>query len=294
MNEKAPETISDLLMRIRAKLAAAGVENPALDARILVREGGQFSDEKMLSGGLAPLSTEVIEKIEKMAVARAAGAPVSRLIGRREFWGLEFALTNDTLDPRADTEILVEKSLEFCRLKAPEWGGCPPRILDLGTGSGCILIALLHELRAATGVGVDINLGAVQAAQANAVALNVADRAEFRLGSWLEPLAGGDKFDLIVSNPPYIPESDIPNLAKEVRNHDPILALAGGNDGLDPYRYLFIELKKHLNCGGRALFEFGAGQAPELARLVDDTDATLVGIYPDLAGIPRVLELSWG
>ena len=294
MNEKAPETLSELMSRIRAKLAAAGVQNPALDARILVREGGQFSDENMLSGGSVPLAAEVIEKIEKMADARAAGAPVSRLIGRREFWGLDFAITEDTLDPRPDTEILIEKALLFARSKAAE-GAIPPlRILDLGTGSGCILIALLKDLPNATGVGIDINPGAAKAAEANAQAHGVADRAEFRIGDWLEPLEEEESFDLIVSNPPYIPESDIPNLAKEVRNHDPILALSGGVDGLDPYRHLLMGVKKHLNCGGRALFEFGAGQAPDIARLVDDSHATLLGIYPDLAGIPRVAEVSWG
>lgn len=308
------ETLSELMVRVRQKLAENGVESPALDTRILVREGGQFSDQNMIAGGATPLSIEVIEKIDKMVDERAAGAPVSRIIGRREFWGLDFALSKDTLDPRPDTEILVEKALNFARkyplknassgavetLASQTGGDKAPmrgeglRLLDLGTGTGCVLLALLHELPEATGVGVDLNPGAVDMARANAASLGLSDRAEFRCGSWFEPLAVGELFHVIVSNPPYIPEADIPNLAKEVRNHDPILALVGGKDGLDPYRHLFMETKKRLECGGRALYEFGAGQDDGIRRLVANSDANLIAVYPDLAGIPRVVEVAWG
>lgn len=304
------ETLSEILVRVRQKLAENGVENPALDARILVRRGGQFSDENMITGGLTPLAADVIEKIEEMVSQRIAGAPVSRIVGGREFWGLDFALSKDTLDPRPDTEILVEKAFDFARNFTPEKGGenavktmAPKRgqktgaglrILDLGAGTGCILLALLHELPEATGVGIDLNPGAVEVAKANAASLGLSDRVQFRVGSWFEPVDSAERFHIITSNPPYIPESDIPNLAKEVRNHDPILALAGGKDGLDPYRHLFMETKKFLECGGRAYYEFGAGQAETIQRLVDDSKPNLSRIHSDLAGIPRVLEAAWG
>lgn len=309
------ETLDQLLKRVREKLSENGIENAALDARVLVSRGGNFSPENMIAGGAQPVSQEVIDRVGKFVDQRISGAPVSRIAGGREFWGLHFTLSKDTLDPRPDTEILVEKALEFARDFAPKNGGENTlqnergkaiqkhpknltgkglRILDLGTGSGCILLSLLHELPEATGIGVDLAPGAVEQARANAASLGLQNRAEFRVGSWFDPIKEGESFALIVSNPPYIPESDIPNLSKEVRNHDPILALDGGADGLDPYRLLFRDTKKFLECGGRALYEFGAGQSPGIQRLVDDSEATLLTVHPDLAGIPRVAELVWG
>lgn len=339
------ETLDQLMKRVREKLAENGIENPALDARVLVSRGGNFSPENMIAGGSTPLDPQVVEKIDDWVSQRIAGGPVSRISGGREFWGLHFNLSKDTLDPRPDTEILVEKALLFARDFDPENRGKKAsgnnphsviarrpladaaihpandlpdrdnrllrsarndagkarnptgkglRILDLGTGSGCILLSLLHELPEATGIGVDLSPGAVEQARANAASLGLQNRAEFRVGSWFDPIGPEESFALIVSNPPYIPESDIPNLAKEVRNHDPILALDGGKDGLDPYPLLFEGSKKFLECGGRALYEFGAGQCESIQRLVRESEATLLAIHPDLAGIPRVAEVGWG
>src|SRR5690606_367698 len=134
---------------------------------------------------------------------------------------------------------------------------------------------------------IDLNPGAIEVAKANAKNLGLADRVEFRAGSWFEPVKQDERFHVITSNPPYIPESDIAGLAIEVRNHDPILALVGGNDGLDRYRHLFMETKKFLECGGRAYYEFGAGQSESIQRLVDDSKPNLSRIYPDFSGIPR-------
>lgn len=299
------ETLDQMLRRMRAALASAGVENPVLDARILLRQGGNFSDADLITLGQTPLSAEIIETTEKLLARRLAGEPVSRILGGREFYGRMFKVTPDTLDPRPDTETLIEAALKIApsierseevglaamASAAPDSG---LRILDLGTGSGCILITLLKELPDATGVGIDLNPGAVAAARENAARHGVENRIEFRVGSWFDPLDDGESFDLIVSNPPYILESDIESLAVEVRNHDPKLALSGGKDGLDAYKLILKNLKKSLSCGGRALFEIGQGQEKDLARLVDDSNMHVCDSYRDLSGIIRVLEIGCG
>ncbi len=284
------QTLDDVLRQKRQTLAAAGVENPALDARILVRRGAGLSEEEIITNGQTPLSNQQIELIEKMVLRRAAGEPVSRILGGREFWGLWFKVTEDTLDPRPDTETLVSAALK----RARAMGERPLRILDLGTGTGCILIALLSELPNATGVGVDINAGAISVSCENATWLGVAARADFRMGSWFSTIKEGEQFDLIVSNPPYIPEPDIESLAREVRNHDPIAALTPGKTGLEAYKIILKDLKKYLVCGGYALMEIGMGQDESLIRLVEDSNIRPVDSYHDLGGIVRVVEMSCG
>ncbi len=316
------------------------METPALDARLLLRQGGHFSDADLIAGGSTPLPVEVVEKTMNLLSRRLEGEPVSRIAGEREFWGLTFKVTKDTLDPRPDTETLVEAALKRGRamldgretglaaMASSGWRGDGLRILELGTGTGCVLISLLKELPEATGVGIDLNPGAVAVSRENATQHSVDNRVEFLCGSWFEPLearrkedgreqeqggadcgrgsamdSGADSampgkeralFDLIVSNPPYICESHIESLAPEVRNHDPILALSGGADGLDAYKTILKDLKKHLACDGFALFEIGAGQEKDLARLVADSMMAQGESYRDLAGIPRVVEIGFG
>ncbi len=287
------ETADQVTRRIYAALAAAGMDTAMLDARLLVTRGAGLSMADLITGGAAPLTTQQIEIIEKMVSRRTAGEPVSRILGEREFWSLSFAVTPDTLDPRPDTETLVEAALKAIRAKTQSPAE-NVRTLDLGTGSGCILIALLTELPHAIGVAVDINPGALAVARANAVRHGVEDRINFRHGSWFDAIEESESFDLIVSNPPYIPDADIESLSREVRNHDPILALSGGTDGLNAYKIILDGLKKHLVCGGRALFEIGQGQEKDLARLVDNSTIRLCDSYYDLGGILRVVEMSHG
>jgi release factor glutamine methyltransferase len=215
---------------------------------------------------------------------RAAGEPLSRLRGAREFWSLDFALSPETLDPRPESETLVAAALDAVPDRAARL-----RLLDLGTGTGCLLLALLSELPNAWGAGVDRAAGAAATARANAAALGLAGRAAFIVGDWGEALRGG--FDLVVSNPPYIPSADIPALAPEVR-HDPLRALDGGADGLDAYRALAPALARLLR--GTALVELGTGQAPAAARIMRGAGLDVRGIRPDLAGIDRCLVLEPG
>jgi release factor glutamine methyltransferase len=215
---------------------------------------------------------------------RAAGEPLSRLRGAREFWSLDFALSPETLDPRPESETLVAAALDAVPDRAARL-----RLLDLGTGTGCLLLALLSELPNAWGLGIDRAAGAAATARANAVALGLASRAAFIVGDWGEALRGG--FDFVVSNPPYIPSADIPALAPEVR-HDPLRALDGGPDGLDAYRALAPDLARLLR--GTALIELGAGQAPAAARIMRTAGLDVRGTRPDLAGIDRCLVLEPG
>ena len=231
-----------------------------------------------------PLAPDAAARFGAFVERRLEGEPVSRIIGIREFYGRSFRIDASTLDPRPDTETLIEAALGF------EDRETPLSILDLGTGSGCILVTLLAELPQASGVGVDVALGALELARANAEILGVGDRAAFLASDWLEAVEGS--FDLVVANPPYLSAADMAALSPEVRDHDPAPALDGGPDGLSAYRRIVRGLRKALRPGGFALFEIGPDQARAVARLL--ADAGLDGgesqhLWRDLAGRPRVV-----
>lgn len=278
----------DILKQLRVRFAASGLDTPDLDARILVRHFLNLSDADLITGQGAA-TEEQIDALDAAIERRLSGEPVSRILGYREFWGMRLKVTPDTLDPRPDTERLVEMAVEALKDNPPR------RILDLGTGTGCILLALLKEFPQATGIGIDINPAAVDVSRENMENNGLSDRAAFRQGNWTDSLTESDgSFDLIVSNPPYIPEADIESLAPEVRNHDPILALVGGKDGLNPYKILIPEIKKFLAPRGRAFFEIGQNQDKDIARLVEDSGFVVRRIGADYAGILRVVEITYG
>ena len=280
--------VKGLLHQLRTRFADAGLETPALDVRILARHFLGLSDADLITGQGAPTPSQ-LDALEDAVQRRLAGEPVSRILGFREFWGMNFKVTPDTLDPRPDTERLVEMVLESMKDRPPH------RILDLGTGTGCILLALLKEFPGATGMGVDINPGAVDVSRENMENNGLSGRAAFHVSNWTDSLPDPDEmFDLIVSNPPYIPESDIESLDPEVRNHDPILALAGGVDGLDAYKIIIMKIKKHLAPGGLCFFEIGQNQDRDLVRLVEESGLVVHRIGADYAGILRVVEIGHG
>jgi release factor glutamine methyltransferase len=212
---------------------------------------------------------------------RLGGEPVSRILGQREFWGLPFRVTPDTLDPRADSETLIETALGLLGDRKS------PAILDLGTGTGCLLIALLHERADARGLGVDLSQAALDVARANAEANGVAGRASFRHGAWAEGIA--ERFDLVISNPPYIPGADISELEIEVREHDPRLALDGGADGLDAYRAIAASLHGLLAPSGHAVIELGQGQERAVRAIFESVGLDVPSVVSDLASVPRAL-----
>jgi len=270
------------LARLAARLAAAGVEAPRREATLLLRRAAGLSAAALIGAPEAKLG-EAAARVEAFARRREAGEPLSRIEGRREFFGRDFKLTPDVLDPRADTETLVEAALEAF---APRSGEAL-RLLDFGVGSGAILATLLCEWPRASGLGVDVSEAAAATARANLDALGLGARASVEVGRWGEGLAG--PFDVIVSNPPYIRTRDIAGLAREVAGHDPLLALDGGEDGLDAYRALAPQIARLLAPGGRFFLEIGQGQGDEVAAILARAGLRVRERRRDLAGIERVI-----
>lgn len=275
-------SIASVVNELTAAFEAAGLDTPRLDARILVGHAVQLEPSLLFARGERVLTDAESTLVRDFAARRGSREPVSRITGHRGFWGLDFRITPDTLDPRPDTETVVNAVL------ARRLMFISPRVLDLGTGTGCILLAILQDWPAASGVGVDLNDGAVAAAFANAERLVFSRRATFRQGSWCDGL--DERFDVIVSNPPYISDSEMAALAPEVGRFDPHLALAGGSDGLAAYRVLIPAAWDQLNQMGRLFLEIGSGQAPDVTELLRAAGFSNLGEHRDLAGIVRCLE----
>jgi len=271
---------------LAAQLRSAQLDEAELDARILLGAALGLDLTGLIAQAARTLTEAEASQLAQYAQRRIAGEPVARILGAREFWGLPLRLSEATLIPRPDTETVVERALELFREQPTSHR---PRIADIGTGSGAILLALLHEIPEAFGVGTDLSLSALGTARGNAAALGLADRAAFVACSYAAALSG--PFDLVVSNPPYIPSAEIPKLSVEVREHDPHLALDGGNDGYDAYRALIPQAAERLAPGGALIVEAGQGQARNIETLM--TAAALSVDRPpkaDLAGIPRAVS----
>jgi release factor glutamine methyltransferase len=275
---------AEAVRALRRAFDKAGIETAALDARVLVCAALGIGTAELLIQGEKPVGDSA-RTIQRFAQRRLAREPVARILGEREFWGLPFALSPETLVPRPDTETVVEAALALLANR-----DAPLRLLDLGTGSGCLLVALLHECPAAFGVGVDRSLGALQTARANAVRNGVGPRAAFVRGSWTQSLGG--PFDLIVSNPPYIPSEGIATLEPEVREHDPLLALDGGPGGLDAYRAILVDARRLLVPGGHLVLEIGYAQADAVRQLAHAHTLEIVAMASDLSGNPRCVALK--
>jgi release factor glutamine methyltransferase len=273
--------------RARAVLTEAmrglGFDQPEREATLLLAHAGAIRASDLISVPEAPLG-DAAWRVADFAARRFAGEPLSRILGRREFWSLTFAITPDVLDPRADTETLVEAVLGEMKERRAE----PLRVLDLGVGSGALLCALLSEFPRAVAIGVDLSERAAAIARANVETLGLGGRATIRVGNWGEGLEG--PFDLIASNPPYIPAAEIAGLDREVREHDPRLALDGGPDGLEAYRALAPELARLLEPEkGRFFLEFGQGQAEAVRAILEGVGLKVIATLNDLSGRARVV-----
>ncbi len=277
-------TAGALLSEARTRLRAAGIDTADLDARLLVASLLGLTAARLIVDGDRAVGEGEAERVAAAVSRRAAGEPVGRILGEREFWGIRFHLNEATLEPRPDSETIVEAALSACG--DPER---PLRILDLGTGTGCLLVALLAERPAATGLGVDLSVRALEAARANADAAGVGGRALFVRADLGQPVAAN--LDLVVSNPPYIPSADIDGLDREVRLHDPRLALDGGADGLDPYRRLLGWVGGALRPGGTVVLEVAPQGAVAVAGLGEDAGFSVLEVRADLAGRPRAVVL---
>jgi release factor glutamine methyltransferase len=262
----------------------AEIESPDLDARLLVGHALGLEHARLVSESERQLTASEIRQIESFAARRLAHEPVAHMLGRKEFWGLMFHVSADVLVPRPETETVVEAAIELLAKRRND----PLRIADLGTGSGALLIALLHEFQNATGIGTDISQRALDIARANAWTHGLNKRSDFVACSYGAALPGN--YDLVVSNPPYIPSGDIPGLEPDVRNYDPVLALDGGADGLDAYRAIAADARRLVVPDGLMILEVGIGQADAVSTLLRDAKMLpRPPARPDMAGIPRAV-----
>ncbi len=266
----------------KARLEAAGVDGPVIDARLLVEAASGASRVDIIADPQRRLTDEQARALEALVARREKREPVSHILGVRGFWKIMLKVTPDVLTPRPDTESLLDVLLP----KIP--ADHAVSVLDLGVGSGAILLAILSERPAARGLGVDVSAEAVAVARENAANLGLSSRVALLRGDWTAGLAS-DSFDVVVANPPYVPTGEIADLAPEVRDHEPWLALDGGPDGLDAFRVLAPQAMRVLRSGGVFAVEVGLGQAPAVQGLFQEAGAVDVSIHKDLTDRPRIV-----
>jgi release factor glutamine methyltransferase len=291
MPEAGP-SLDDLLAEIRSRFRQADLDDPALEARILAAGLLDLEASQLISRGRDTLSVKQVDQLRAGAARRIAGEPVHRVLGWREFYGLKLHLSAETLEPRPDTEAVVDAVLPLLKAKAA--AGLRPHVLDLGTGTGAICLALLSECPEAEGVGTDISEDALATATRNAAALGLDGRFRAVRSDWFSALAG--RFDIIVSNPPYIPSADIQGLDREVREHDPLAALDGGPDGLGPYRVIANQARDFLAYGGYVAVEFGWDQLDAVRGIFESTGFAMHRAIRDYGGRDRgmIFEVTGG
>jgi release factor glutamine methyltransferase len=282
---KAGVTVAEAQRMMADSFRLFGIDSPQTDARALLCAALHLTRAQLSAQSDRILEAREVSAASALAARRVKREPVSRILGRKEFWSLPLTVTPDVLVPRPETETIVEAALDWVHS-----GGLREeklRILDIGTGSGALVLALLRELPEAVGVATDISPAAIAVARANAERHTLAARCIFVVCSIAEALSG--RFDLIVSNPPYIARGAIPDLDPEVRDFDPKLALDGGTDGLDAYRAIATVAPNLLRPGGRLVVELGIGQEPPVRALIGAAGLSAEAVRPDLAGIPRAL-----
>jgi release factor glutamine methyltransferase len=284
-------TYDALLRDTAVALTAAGIDNARFEARLLLAAATGLSIERLVARGTDPLLAETVDSVRALTARRVRREPMAYILGEREFWGLPFKVTPAVLVPRPDSETVIEAALSLMPDRTRAW-----RLLDLGVGSGCLLLALLREYPQARGVGLELSSDALRVARENAEALGVADRVQFvhgdwRRANWAEELAG--PFDLAVSNPPYIETGALDGLMPEVADFEPRPALDGGADGLDAYRILAHAGPKLVTSGGCFLVEGGARQAAEITGIFSSGGGRPLGLWKDLGGIERVVGIGY-
>ena len=280
---KKAETIAALLQAARKALFDADIELSALDARLLFQAASGLTHEELIAEPNLVLADDKISKFKNFIERRLNHEPVTRIMGMREFYGRTFQVSPAVLDPRADTETIIELTLQLL-------GAEPKRILDLGTGSGAIAVTLLAERLNWSGIAVDLSADAIEIAKTNTNSIGVAQRLAFHNAAWFNGIA--EKFDLIVSNPPYIPHLEIFELVLEVQNYDPHIGLDGGNDGLEAYRAIASGAADHLNAKGLVILEIGAEQSADVTEIFVGHGFELTDQKYDLGGHLRALAFK--
>jgi release factor glutamine methyltransferase len=302
MSQNAPPhaylTVEQAQRSLRDRFKNAAIETYELDARILTGFAVGLDDVGLITQASRSVTEREYNILEKTCLARLEGKPVSRITGVKEFYSLPFQISSATLDPRPDSECLVESALIIAE-KLAKLARKPLRVLDLGTGSGCLLIAFAHACQQkgvqVEGLGVDISSTAIRQARINAALNGIEYCVDFKQSNWFENVSG--RFDIIISNPPYIASDEIEGLAPEVRFYDPSAALDGGSDGLDAYKHIIAAMTTFIKPGGFVLFEIGSSQAALVTDIVRQSISThqdvAISCVSDLAGLDRVLQLEF-
>jgi release factor glutamine methyltransferase len=278
-------TVREALDDAATRLGMAAIADARREARVLVAAALGWEAAEVFARPEASLDRMARMRFTELLARRAAREPISRILGHREFWSLRFALSPETLDPRPDSETLIEAALAELPDRTRAY-----RLLDLGTGSGCLLLALLTELPRAEGLGVDCALGAVETARRNAAALGLGGRTRFLVSDWGTAIQG--QWDVILANPPYIASEEVPLLMPEVADYEPRVALDGGPDGLNAYRLLAPELTRLGSPAAVAVVEVGVGQAAKVAEIMTQEGLALRRVRHDLSGVDRCLVLG--
>lgn len=285
-------TVLEAIQRSTEFFTRKGVESPRLQAELLLAHVLQLPRMQLYLRFEQALDDKVLETLREAVKRRAAREPLQHIVGSTSFCGLDMAVSNAVLVPRPETELLAEAGWEFLRQKVRANGGKRVFALDWGTGSGCIAIALAFHCAEAEVVAIDCSAAALAVAVRNADRHKLAGRIHFLNGDGVAAIGNNECFDLIISNPPYIPSSEIETLDPEVRDHDPRGALDGGSDGLECYRRIALETGKHLAAGGKLMLEFGDGQAEALSALLTKQNWIVEAIREDYTHRPRILIAS--
>ncbi|NQV81729.1 MAG: peptide chain release factor N(5)-glutamine methyltransferase [Alphaproteobacteria bacterium] len=288
MSVASSVTVENLLVWGGQTLSEHGVANARREARLIFRQASDVSLEDLVSGRAVTVPDAVARIFKDYVRRRTAGEPLSRIRGSREFWSLDFDLSSATLDPRPDSECLVAAVVDNLQRR----GIAAPRILDLGTGSGCLLLAVVSEVSGASGIGIDLSGEAVITAQRNAIKLDLADRVSFAVGDWGASIGGC--FDVVLVNPPYIATDAIAALADEVRVFDPTLAPDGGEDGLACFQTIAPQLGALVAKSGFAALEIGGGQSAAVSSILVRAGFGAIKVWPDLAGTARCIIAAPG
>ncbi|MGH9971233.1 MAG: peptide chain release factor N(5)-glutamine methyltransferase [Pyrinomonadaceae bacterium] len=280
-------SIAESILEAAQALRISGVPEPRREASSLLQDVIGRDRTFIISHAEDLITAEQLQRFRQFVERRAAGEPLQYITGRQTFYGLDFQVTKDVLIPRPETELLVETALALLNSNAA------PLVCDVGTGSGCIAVALLHENQRASAIGIDLSEAAIRVAQGNATRHSVSDRLGLMVADGLSSLhAEHPRFDLMVSNPPYVAGSALEGLQREVRDHEPRIALLAGPDGLAMIRRLLSESGSFIKTGGHLLIEIGFDQGAAVARLIDRNTWRLLDIQPDLQGIPRIVALE--
>ena len=277
-----------ILKEIQRKLcnnfSIIGIETPELDARIILKEVLSLDDKDLILKESLDIPNELIEKIIAIESRRLNGEPISKIFKKRDFYNSTFLISNDVLDPRPETELIVEIANNFIDKNEVK------NILDLGTGSGCILLSILKENKMINGLGIDLSKDAISIAKQNSKKLNLETQSNFLISNWMSSV--NYKYDLVVSNPPYIASEDIKKLSKSVKIYDPILSLDGGDDGLNSYRLIASDLKRVVSKHALVIIEIGYNQSLQVIEIFKKNNFKLMKKYNDINGLDRVLTFQ--